>query len=421
MRSPSRRPLVAVAVVALLIGVVATAVSAAPPLPTLAITDVRAAEGNAGSTAFVFTVSAAGSIRGSVTVTFATANGTAAAGSDYTSASGILSFTKSAKSRTVTVQVAGDTTVESDETFQVRLSGAIGATLADATGVGTIVNDDALVADPTIAAAGDIACSPTDANVAGGNLAYCQQMATSNLVFGQNYAGVLLLGDNQYENGTTADYNAVYGPSWGRFLATTHPAPGNHEYNTAGAAGYYSYFGSSAGNPATGYYSYDIGSWHLIALNSNCSFVACAAGSAQEVWLRADLAAHASTACTLAYWHHPRFSSGSSHGSSSATQALWAALDQYGAELVLTGHEHNYERFAPQTSTGTASATGVREFVVGTGGKNHYGFSTAIANSQVHDATSFGILSLTLHNGSYDWNFVRATGTFTDSGSATCH
>jgi hypothetical protein len=332
------------------------------------------------------------------------------------------SFTKSAKSRTITVQVSGDTTVEPDETFEVRLSSPAGASIADGTGLGTIVNDDALVGAQVIAAAGDIACAPSDANVGGANPAYCQQMATSNLIFGANYAGVLLLGDNQYENGTKADYDAVYGPSWGRFLSTTYPVPGNHEYNTASAAGYYQYFGSRAGDPTKGYYSYDIGSWHLIALNSNCGVVSCSAGQAQEQWLRADLAAHASTSCTLAYWHHPRFSSGAGHGSSTATQALWAALDQYGAEIVLVGHEHNYERFAPQTATGVASATAIREFVVGSGGKNHYGFqATPIANSQVRNSTSFGILSLTLGTGSYNWNFVPTSGSFTDTGSTAYH
>ena len=158
----------------------------------------------------------------------------------------------------------------------------------------------------------------------------------------------------------------------GAHKSRTKPAPGNHEYNTSGATGYYGYFGAAAGDPKQGYYSYDLGSWHIVVLNSNCSQVGgCGAGSPQETWLRQDLAAHP-TSCTLAYWHHPRFSFGE-HGNDTATQALWQALYDNGAEIVLSGHDHNYQRWSPQTPSGTTDATrGIREFVVGTGGKSHY-------------------------------------------------
>jgi hypothetical protein len=278
--------------------------------------------------------------------------------------------------------------------------------------------------DPVIAAAGDIACSPTDGSFNSGNgtASACRQKYTSDLVDNQGFAGTLLLGDNQYENGELANYNASYGPSWGRFKSSTYPAPGNHEYNTAGATGYYNYFGTRAGDPTKGYYSTDIGSWHVIALNSNCGVVSCTAGSAQEQWLRSDLAAHPA-ACTVAFWHHPRFSSDAEHGNDTAVQPLYQALYDANADLILNGHAHDYERFAPQTATGTADNTrGIREFVVGTGGKSHYGFGTVKANSQVRNGTTFGVLKLTLHANSYDWQFVPEAGqSFTDSGTTACH
>ena len=271
--------------------------------------------------------------------------------------------------------------------------------------------------DPVVAAAGDIACA------AGGTVSSttCQQQATSGLLAGAT--GVVTLGDNQYETGALSDFQASFDPTWGRFLGVMHPAPGNHEYGTSGAAGYFSYFGSRAGSSGSGWYSYDIGAWHLIALNTSndCSPVPCGAGSAQEQWLKQDLAAHANQ-CTLAYWHHPRFSSGP-HGSLTGSSAFWSDLYAAGADVVLNGHDHDYERFAPQNPSGQLDTTkGIREFVVGTGGKSHYGISSTIANSQVHDSNTFGVLKLTLHAGGYDWRFIPITGaSFTDSGTASCH
>ncbi len=257
--------------------------------------------------------------------------------------------------------------------------------------------------------------------VGAGDIASCSSTgdeATANLL--DNISGtVFTLGDNAYESGTAAEFSGCYDPSWGRHKARTRPAPGNHDYVTAGAAAYYSYFGSSAGDPAKGYYSYDLGNWHIIALNSN---VARDAGSAQEQWLRADLAANTKS-CTLAYWHHPRFSSGFEHGNDTSVQALWQALYDYNADVILSGHDHDYERFGPQTPTGVAdNSRGIREFVVGTGGRSHYSLGTLKANSQVFDGVTFGVLKLTLGNGGYDWEFVHVPGTtFTDLGSAICH
>ena len=288
--------------------------------------------------------------------------------------------------------------------------------------------------DPVVAAAGDIACGPGGEfyNSGLGDETHCRQRYTADLVAGSGARAVLPLGDEQYCCGSLAQFNAVYDQTWGRVRAITHPAVGNHEYETPGAAGYFDYFNGvgnytgPAGDRDKGYYSFDVNGWHLVALNSNCGALApgagtggCAAGSAQEEWLRADLAAHPS-ACTLAYWHHPRFSSEFSH---SAMGAIWSDLYAAGAEVVLSGHEHNYERFLSQNATGAADPRrGVTQFVVGTGGRSFTSTRVPITNSQVLRNDTFGILALTLHLASYDWRFVpEAGGTFTDSGSASCH
>ena len=229
---------------------------------------------------------------------------------------------------------------------------------------------------------------------------------------------VFTTGDNVYDNGTLAEFNACYAPSWGRHKARTTPAPGNHDWHTANAQGYRDYFGFGSG-PL--WYSYNLGTWHVVVLDSNCSNVGgCGVGSAQHTWLVNDLAADTS-ACTVALWHHPRWSSGE-HGPSTATAPFWSALHADGAELVVNGHDHTYERFAPQNPSGAADPQGIREFVVGTGGKNLYAFATVAANSEVRHNQSFGVLKLTLDPGGYSWQFVSQAGaTFTDSGTATCH
>ncbi len=257
--------------------------------------------------------------------------------------------------------------------------------------------------DPVIAAAGDICNSATSC------------APTADLLDAMKPDGVLTLGDNAYNSGTLSEYNTYYRPNWGRQDAIVYPNPGNHEYDTTDAQGYFDYFGARAPGP---YYSYDLGSWHLLSLNSELSV---SVGSAQETWLKADLAAHPAQ-CVLAYWHRPRFSSGSSHGSSTTYATLWNDLYAAGAEIVLNGHEHNYERFAPQNPSAVADPKGIREFVVGTGGASHYSFDAPIANSEVRDNTSFGVLKLTLHPDFYDWQFVPVAGaSFTDSGSTSCH
>jgi hypothetical protein len=233
----------------------------------------------------------------------------------------------------------------------------------------------ATAADPVIVAAGDIVCGTgTSAS------APCKHAATAALVTSIAPAAVLLLGDIQYENATLADFNTYYQPTWGVHKAITWPSAGNHEYQTPGASGYFDYFNGvgvqsgRAGDRSKGYFSFNIGAWHLIALNSNCASIGgCDIGSPQEQWLRADLAANPNT-CTLAYWHHPRFSSGS-HGNNSSMQAIWQALYDHRADLVLAGHDHDYERFGPQTATGALdNAAGVRSLVVGIGGKEKRGF-----------------------------------------------
>jgi chitodextrinase len=260
--------------------------------------------------------------------------------------------------------------------------------------------------DPVITAAGDLCGTSTD----------CK--ATSDLVLSINPTRALTLGDNAYPDGTLSQYSGEYDPNWGRFKANTSPAPGNHEYHTSGAAGYFGYFGSRAPAP---YYSYDLGAWHLISLASSAG-VNPSAGGAEETWLKQDLAAHANK-CVLAYWHEPRWSSGTTHGSNSSWSAVWNDLYAAGADLVLNGHEHNYERFAPQNPGGAADPNGIREIVAGTGGVSHgYPFGTPLPNSEVRNDSTWGVLKLTLHSSSYEWQFIPIPGsTFTDSGTTNCH
>jgi acid phosphatase type 7 len=279
-------------------------------------------------------------------------------------------------------------------------------------------------ASPVIAAAGDIACDPRDSRFrdGAGTAQGCHMRATAELLTQRRPDAVLTLGDIQYGVGGMADYRASYGPTWGRVKAITRPAPGDNDYDDADAASYFGYFGAAAGRPGEGWYSFDLGSWHLIALNSNCHRVGgCAAGSPQERWLKADLAAHRNR-CTLAFWHHPRFGSNEA-GVDKSLLAFWRDLHDAGAELVLNGHNHFYERFAPQDPAGRRDpARGIREFIVGTGGEQHHPVSPAAPNSQVRDHTSFGVLELTLRPDGYDWEFIpEAGGAFADSGSGTCH
>jgi hypothetical protein len=279
--------------------------------------------------------------------------------------------------------------------------------------------------DPLVAAAGDIACDLEDIEYNGGVgiPGACHQKQTSDLVMSLRPDAVLALGDTQYEAGTPADYRGSYDPTWGRFKSITRPVIGNHEYGHRSGAGYFSYFGPLAGpNVPGGYYSFDLGTWHLVALNTNCTKVACGAGSPQEQWLRADLATHANR-CVAAFTHQALFSSGQ-EGPEPLATPLFDALYEANADLMLTSHNHDYERFAPQTSTGLADPVrGIREFVVGTGGRDLQPFKRTIApNTEALNSNTFGVLALRLHPSSFDWQFVPEAGsTYTDSGSQACH
>jgi acid phosphatase type 7 len=261
---------------------------------------------------------------------------------------------------------------------------------------------------------------PTDdpVLVGAGDIAACEAGAEMTARLLDRIEGtVFTLGDNAYESGSAEQFRECYDPTWGRHKARTRPSPGNHDYGTPGAAAYFDYFGENAGPDQRGYYSFGLGAWHIISLNSE---IATGPDSAQAQWLAEDLAAHPAT-CTLAYWHKPIFSSGSVHGNDPRMRAIWQILARAGADVVLNGHEHIYERFAPQTVDGVADAQGIREFVVGVGGAELYGLGVIQPNSEVRATRIFGVLKLTLHTTSYDWEFVPAeAGAFSDAGSAEC-
>ena len=261
--------------------------------------------------------------------------------------------------------------------------------------------------------------------IGAGDIADCSNLAGAEAtakLLEVNPGTVMALGDLAYPNGTAENFKC-YDQTWGRVKSRTRPSVGNHEFHSQGATYYFEYFGAAAGDPKTGYYSYDLGAWHIVVLNSECKEVGgCQAGSPEEKWLRADLAAHP-TACSLAYFHKPRFSSGLNHGDDPEITAFWQALYDNNVELVLNGHDHDYERFAPQDPNGKADPKrGIREFVVGTGGKSHREFGFTRPNSEVRNNDAYGVLKLTLKPGGYAWQFLPEAGkTFTDSGSGTCH
>jgi hypothetical protein len=290
--------------------------------------------------------------------------------------------------------------------------------------------------DPVIAAAGDIACDPTDSSFKGGlgTLKKCKQMATSDLLVSGGFDAVLAIGDEQYECAGDSAFAAAYAPSWGRVAGITYPAIGNHEYQTSGGSGcnpvpgrgYQNYFVGAGAPQVLGpndayYYSFDVGTWHLIALNANCSAVACKAGSTQEMWLKQDLIAHPNT-CVLAYWHQPRFGSGNGKvANNKSVAALWNDLVAAHADIVLNGHRHYYERFGKMDANGAANPAGVREWIVGTGGKSLAGLiNTFWPTNERFDFTHYGVLELTLRPTSYNWSFAAIDGTVVDSGSDTC-
>jgi len=269
-----------------------------------------------------------------------------------------------------------------------------------------------------VAAAGDVACESSDSDSDGEDPDQCQPRATADLLADAD--AVLPVGDLQYPDGTLASFEA-YDATWGKFADESYPVPGNHDYHVAGAEGYYDYWESKdrpVGEGRSGYYSWDLGSWHLIALNSNCDDVPCDEGSPQNDFLEEDLA-NATQACVLAYWHHPLFNSGDKHGDStpSGAEAFWEDLHAAGADIVVNGHEHNYQRYGKQDHTGQADENGIREFVVGTGGKSHYGLlEEKDSNYETGNATDFGVLRLHLGEDSYSWEFVAVTGALLDAG-----
>ncbi|HET9841039.1 MAG TPA: chitobiase/beta-hexosaminidase C-terminal domain-containing protein [Nocardioides sp.] len=285
--------------------------------------------------------------------------------------------------------------------------------------------------DPVVGAAGDIACDPNQIafNSGLGTDTDCRAVHTAQLLEGVD--AVLPLGDNQYACGGAAAWAQSYDPTWGVLKSITHPVPGDADYATSGGtdcpstpgAGYYQYFGAAAGDPAKGYYSYNLGQWHVVAINTapcENNATTCAAGSAQDQWLRQDLAANTSS-CTLAYYQNPRFTS-TAGGGNDFMQPIWQDLYDGGVDVVLNGDSHWYERFAQVNAAGQPDAAqGVREFIVGTGGQGLDTPARQLAISEKVDSSTHGVLRMTLHNGSYDWAFVPDEGTFTDSGNTTCH
>jgi hypothetical protein len=262
-----------------------------------------------------------------------------------------------------------------------------------------------------IAAAGDI--SPDQ---------IAEQKATSEIVLAGDFDAVVLLGDDQYPAGSLEGFQKFFHPTWGRFKDKIWPSAGNHEYATPGAKGYFDYFGARAGEPGKGYYSFDLGSWHLIALNTSdgCKAVPCGEGSEQLKWLEEDLQ-KSDKKCTLGFWHYPRFSSGP-HGDFADIIPVWNVLTAHGVDLVLNGHDHLYERFPSLTPQGVPDEKGIAEFVVGTGGAENYPVAVRHAHSAVVDAHAHGVLALALGPEGYAWDFLAAPGsTFTDRGEGKCH
>jgi acid phosphatase type 7 len=268
---------------------------------------------------------------------------------------------------------------------------------------------------PVIVAAGDIACNSLDETPG-----ECNQELTAKLIEAINPEAVLVLGDIQYQTGTYENFTNFFDKSWGRFKDKIKPTVGNHEYSDPEAAGYFKYFGEAAGGNDKGYYSFDIGSWHLVSLNSNCWAIGgCDMESPQYKWLIEDLEKNTKQ-CVIAYWHHPRFSSGL-HGNYDPMDALFRALYDHKVELLLSGHDHTYERLAKINPEGEKDDQGIRSFIVGTGGRNLYRFLNPLSFSESKQNQEFGVLKLTLNDNSYDWEFVSIKDQgFTDSGSDTC-
>lgn len=289
---------------------------------------------------------------------------------------------------------------------QLKIENGIGATSTPtptptSTPISTPTPTPTPTGDPVIAAAGDIADDGSE------------DTGTANVVKALAPTTVLTLGDNAYPDGSTQDYASWYEPTWGQFKTITDPSPGNHDYHTANGSGYFTYFGGQVPGP---YFSFNLGDWHMVSLNAEIDH---SSTSQQVQWLKGDLLANTKP-CTLAYWHEPRFTSGSVHSSDTGIGPFWDVLYASHATVVLNGHNHQYERFAKQNPNGLADANGIREFVVGTGGADLYSFGSAEPNSEVRNDTTHGVIKMTLHSGSYDWSFRPSDGSFVDSGSNSC-
>jgi hypothetical protein len=285
--------------------------------------------------------------------------------------------------------------------------------------VGNAFTAPALEVPVSLMPSPDVNANAPDVTLIGvGDIAVCASgttRATAQLL--DRLPGTIAtLGDHVYPNGSSEHFANCYDPSWGRHRSRTFPAPGNHDWDVDGGAPYFTYFGAGAGPTGLGYYSYNLGAWHILSLNSN---VAAHPGSPQYEWVRRDLANSASS-CTLAYWHHPLFSSGP-NGNNPQMREMWRLLQSSGAEVVLTGHDHVYERFAPQDADGRPVASGLRQFVVGTGGVPLYQFKALQANSEVRESQTWGVLKLTLGGRRYSWEFVPIDGqSFRDAGGGDC-
>lgn len=260
--------------------------------------------------------------------------------------------------------------------------------------------------------------------VGAGDIAYCGEdhlgdEQTAAIIAGIPDALVFTAGDNVDGYGTQAEYKNCYGPSWGQFKSRTRPSPGNHDYLTDGGNPYFAYFGESAGEVGTGYYSFDLGDWHIAALNSNCDAIACGPNSKQAAWLNEDLAT-SDKHCSLLYWHHPRWSSGLA-GNYGSVNTFWRVAVEMGVEVIVNGNDHGYERFSSQGVDGQVATFGVREFVVGTGGSQLREFGETKANSEVRYNQTHGVILFKLFDNRFEWEFIPVSGDFRDQGSANCH
>jgi hypothetical protein len=306
--------------------------------------------------------------------------------------------------------------------MRIALRVYLGAACVVATVLGSSAGQASGATSSIMVAAGDIACAPGSATTS----TTCQQMKTAALIGTLNPKYVLPLGDLAYPAGTQPAFDHAYAPSWGQYKSITKPVPGNHEYGTAGASGYFGYFGARA-TPlqptctydCKGYYSFSTGSWHVVALNTRCSETTdtCADFTAQAAWLDQDLTAHPAR-CTLAYMHNPLFSGG--YGATPEVKVFWNVLQKHHADLVLTGHAHNYQRFVAQTPGGTASANGITEIIAGTGG-NSLQTLTTTKNQAAHINHTFGVVRLALNAGGWTSKFISTSGSTLDSASGSCH